>query len=730
MSIGGLPGYAVILTEEGAGIYGSNYPNFNQNISKSETLRQAAFQQAINEMIEACKTQETIAQDMVKAYGFKDFKTLIKNLKGTNTNTIESKRSVEEDIKISRKNPNYKRSVQKYRNISKNYYDALGDLQLALSQAPDFIYQDENGIYQMNTAVLDAYINNLNKKGSTVERLQIELAESLKEAELNQQALLDYHKELQQLAIAQAEGFQLGIEIVGGEYRLLGSKVGEEVKKSAESLLKFLKEKAEQIEKEGFGKRQLSQNKYLNITKTSRTNKGTYADEFLRLKKELIEAITKQLQKQNEKLNLTDQRQKDTLEKQATKMTDKLISSSVQKFSSQIIDKEQALQELAPQYITSSLGTNVSSRQGYTAELTHLGFNNKQANQLFQQLEQCKAEFEQGAIEEAINLLLRGEHTGEYKRTFNLRYEEDAVPLHGTYKANNKRENLKKWANKARNHTLSSKTRMNYFDETLKKWKNSAGKKINIEQELRQLESSVKSDLYKDLSTVSDSKGNDKIDSFFQVLDKAHVDAKGNDYYIAISNKRRNSMGLSSIDIVSNSDLFHSLDLLTQNGTEDMGDLLFIMLNQSTASIYRDESEQEAIKKYVEDMTLTKFLNLSFNPGNFIHNAISQDVVEKNNNKVLYVMQTNQTYIPAYTIMTGLIKQFSNNKTIIDDIVTAQIQFDNAHSGVQLWLASFALVGSREQSERWSWVANQVAANTKINVELNTEALLQFFSLK
>jgi hypothetical protein len=37
----------------------------------------------------------------------------------------------------------------------------------------------------MNTAVLDSYINNLNKKGSTVERLQIELAESLKEAELN-----------------------------------------------------------------------------------------------------------------------------------------------------------------------------------------------------------------------------------------------------------------------------------------------------------------------------------------------------------------------------------------------------------------------------------------------------------------------------------------------------------------------------------------------------------------
>jgi hypothetical protein len=65
---------------------------------------------------------------MVAAYGFKDFKTLIKNLKGTNTNTIESKRSVEEDIKISRKNPNYKRSVQKYRNISQNYYDALGDL--------------------------------------------------------------------------------------------------------------------------------------------------------------------------------------------------------------------------------------------------------------------------------------------------------------------------------------------------------------------------------------------------------------------------------------------------------------------------------------------------------------------------------------------------------------------------------------------------------------------------
>jgi hypothetical protein len=36
MPLSGLPGYAVILTERGSNIYGSNYPDFNQTAMKSQ----------------------------------------------------------------------------------------------------------------------------------------------------------------------------------------------------------------------------------------------------------------------------------------------------------------------------------------------------------------------------------------------------------------------------------------------------------------------------------------------------------------------------------------------------------------------------------------------------------------------------------------------------------------------------------------------------------------------
>ena len=55
--------------------------------------------------------------------------------------------------------------------------------------------------------------------------------------------------------------------------------------------------------------------------------------------------------------------------------------------------------------------------------------------------------------------------------------------------------------------------------------------------------------------------------------------------------------------------------------------------------------------------------------------------------------------------MDAIEKKFFSSKSILEDVVRAQIQFDTAHRAMPLWYASFARAGI-QQGDRWAWVAN------------------------
>ena len=200
------------------------------------------------------------------------------------------------------------------------------------------------------------------------------------------------------------------------------------------------------------------------------------------------------------------------------------------------------------------------------------------------------------------------------------------------------------------------------------------------------------------------------------------------------------SIGLMGDDIsmfnnmsASGTNLYSSLDLISQNGADGSiptAQIMFAMLNQSTASIYHNSSSnvQEKIKNYIKMQLAAKVLDLAFNRVNFFFNQ-QQKGIDMNHKNTLFVMNVNNLYVSSTAILRGLIEKFQNYQDVIADIVYVNVEFDTAHQAYPLWMAAIASQGGGDanQAARWGFVANQVAANTKLNVSLSIANLMQLF---
>ena len=268
----------------------------------------------------------------------------------------------------------------------------------------------------------------------------------------------------------------------------------------------------------------------------------------------------------------------------------------------------------------------------------------------------------------------------------------------------------------------------------LRKWISTIGGRKNLQTSL---------DNYFDENIIdlpSIQKQFDKVDSV-----QAATVGK-NPYYIAFSEKQRTtggmtgSIGLMGDDIsvfnnmnASGTNLYSSLDLISQNGADSSiptAQIMFAMLNQSTASIYHNSSSnvQEKIKNYIKMQLAAKVLDLAFNRVNFFFNQ-QQKGIDMNHKNTLFVMNVNNLYVSSTAILRGLIEKFQNYQDVIADIVYVNVEFDTAHQAYPLWMAAIASQGGGDanQAARWGFVANQVAANTKLNVSLSIANLMQLF---
>lgn len=250
--------------------------------------------------------------------------------------------------------------------------------------------------------------------------------------------------------------------------------------------------------------------------------------------------------------------------------------------------------------------------------------------------------------------------------------------------------------------------------------------------EFRELELSDEMDsTMRNLKDFQEMPEYDKVDNIIKVRGKND----GQDYYIAISDKFKGAHFLQNVVTLGSAtqngmeinptNLASSFDML--NGMNDnlTNQLIFTMLNMSTASILRDEKTANELENLLSNIAATYFFEFSFNPINILKNIelefpeFSNPIMSEN---TLYVFNLGPLFTSVYEVLEGLSEQF-NNKNLIEDVVKVIAQYDTAHSSLPLWFASLR-AEPINKSARWEWVANQVAANTKIGMAFNVQALL------
>lgn len=230
----------------------------------------------------------------------------------------------------------------------------------------------------------------------------------------------------------------------------------------------------------------------------------------------------------------------------------------------------------------------------------------------------------------------------------------------------------------------------------------------------------------------------DKVDDYLSIIDKD----KKNEYILAFSDKLYQAYsdtkhGLENIGIVASdgANLLSSLDLLTSEGDFTFSQnitnqLLFTLLNMSSASIYYDTAEKykAQITEFIDKLLTAYFTNLAFNTSNFAAQLPSTTATRQ----ILYITQADNIIVPLSTTLKGILKQL-DNKQQMRNIITVQITPDIEHDSEALYNASlqrFPVNGNLDtnQAARWNYVAQQIAHNTLIKVSYNILALAQYYN--
>ena len=227
-----------------------------------------------------------------------------------------------------------------------------------------------------------------------------------------------------------------------------------------------------------------------------------------------------------------------------------------------------------------------------------------------------------------------------------------------------------------------------------------------------------------DLKDFQVKKVQDKVDNVIELINKTQS------FYLAFSDKLRSpgGGGLTDIPIIDDSNLLNSLDIFNKTSFSYSGltsQMLFFMLNQSTASVLRNKSSQDSFKKMIENIIASYFFEMAFNAENFVENFFQDKTY---NNNVLYLMSVNNSYAPSFTVMKGVLKQLKN-QDFIEDIVKAEVNFDTSYTSMGLFTEALMKYPYRNQkSARWNYVANCVAANTSLKASINMAAVASLFS--
>lgn len=756
----GVGGYAVILTPEGASLYGGGNTSFEALVTAAtgKIDVEETTQEILDILQQQYEEQVKIENNIRAAYNNESIENIIKSLRGETSKIMsvpETLQSLEEKIPVwQQKNQEYKDAVAQIRKDSEHYYQVYNTLVDGLIALANQLTNMDEKALRTGPGIIETLINKWGKSTDQLEQEAAKMAQSLAKLDLDNESFIkDMNSTFDKIReTINKEGMAYSYDPTSNTTELKNP----ELTSAIQELLAFQEKIRSDIDKKSKRskkKRQELLAMWNNVKFANWNAKNSKLGQALNQKGK-DDPITILNSLRQKVYDVAKRQLEENTGRKATDKEQQKLKTSVTKIQTKAIDElsEQTEDYAVRQLVSLVFGeqTQIGPLKGLLAEQ----FKTAAAKSYIQDIDNSVQQAYQQAIgavwEEIITKLwLTGKDTRNVKmlkpNTDDLErivQSDDDLRI-GTDINAFDNEN-KRYGTQNRLHRVNdsvdkyqknkNKKELTASGRELRKWISTIGGRKNLQTSL---------DNYFDENIIdlpSIQKQFDKIDSV-----QAATVGK-NPYYIAFSEKQRTtggltgSIGLMGDDIsvfnnmnASGTNLYSSLDLISQNGADGSiptAQIMFAMLNQSTASIYHNSSSnvQEKIKNYIKMQLAAKVLDLAFNRVNFFFNQ-QQKGIDMNQKNTLFVMNVNNLYVSSTAILRGLIEKFQNYQDVIADIVYVNVEFDTAHQAYPLWMAAIASQGGGDanQAARWGFVANQVAANTKLNVSLSIANLMQLF---
>ena len=205
-----------------------------------------------------------------------------------------------------------------------------------------------------------------------------------------------------------------------------------------------------------------------------------------------------------------------------------------------------------------------------------------------------------------------------------------------------------------------------------------------------------------------------KIDSIMGV--------KGSKYKIAFSDKLYNLGNAKNYSITEGNLLSNFISL--NNGPASMNNqaLYLLLLNLSNVASFYSETRREKAKKVIQNLLSQNFFALAFDPSN------AEFDVDLSAKDTLYISNFSGQMVPLYTVLETINNYMQQildgNENLAKNPVKANIQYANmAMSPEALYKDSLYAIPYRSGVDaRWRYVASQVAAQTKTQVDFDIMA--------
>lgn len=200
------------------------------------------------------------------------------------------------------------------------------------------------------------------------------------------------------------------------------------------------------------------------------------------------------------------------------------------------------------------------------------------------------------------------------------------------------------------------------------------------------------------------------------------IGVKGNKYKIAFSDKLYNLGNAKNYSITQGSLLTNFISL--DNGPKSMNNqaLYLLLLNLSNVASFYSETRREKAKKVIQNLLSQNFFALAFDPSN------AEFDVDLSAKDTLYISNFSGQIVPLYTVLETINNYMQQildgNENLAKNPVKANIQYANmAMSPEALYKDSLYAIPYRSGVDaRWRYVASQVAAQTKTQVDFDIMA--------